>query len=221
MAEYTYVNGDFSILRTVLENSGFFDIVAVGDFQVGNKSYNGVICSTNEKTGFFKFGRNNTYGGMFSFIVNQGATPSYVFQPGEDYPNQRTDYYPLSTYVTPNGVSIVCSRARVLITRNQNGKVVVVTGANPAIADSTTDYIMGQISAITETDDVPFIAHTINTAIDHQTYIMPICTMSSTLSYTDKAGLLAYKQNAAIGNILYNNKRYFSDGYFVVEDPET
>ena len=220
MAEYTYVDGVFSILRTVLENSGFFDIVATGDFSVGGMAYSGVLCSTNENSEFFKFGRNNAYGGMFSFIVNQGATPSYEFRPGEDYPNQRTDYYPLSTYATPNGVSIVCSRARILITRNQNGKVVVVTGANPVIADSTTDYIMGQISAIAETDNVPFIAHTINTAISHQTYIMPICTMSSALSYTDKAGVLAYKQNTAIGNILYNGKRYFSDGYFAIEDEE-
>lgn len=223
MATYTHVNGDFSKLKTVLENSGFFDSVESGSFSTGDWTYpNSIICSADGKTDFFKFGwwLHPSYdAAIYGLAVNQGGTPSYEFVPGTAS-GQREDYFPVGTYVTQNGVSIVCRCGRILITRNQNGKLVVVTGANPAKSDSTTDYIMGKISAIAETDNVPFIAHTINTAIGYQTHIIPICTMSSTLSYTDKAGLLAYKQNTFIGNILYNNKRYFSDGYFAIEDPE-
>ncbi len=223
MATYTHVNGDFSKLKTVLENSGFFESVETGSFRTGSWTYsNSIICSADGKTGFFKFGWlvHAGYGvNMYGLAVNQGSAPSYEFVPSYES-GQQDDYFPVGTYITQNGVSIVCRRGRILITRNQNGKLVVVTGANPAKSASTTDYIMGNISAIATTDDVTVNAYSVNTALGYQTYIMPICTMSSALSYTDKAGLLAYKQNTFIGNILYNGKRYFSDGYFAIEDEE-
>lgn len=222
MAVYTNINGDFAVLRSVLTNSGFFDTVETGSFSLGGHSFNGVICGADEKSGFFMYGKYNDVnaGNIYGLAVNRGAVASYEFQPGYTA-NQKTDYFPVSVYVMPNGVSIICSRARILITRNQKGKVVVVTGANPAKSDSTTNYIMGAISAIATTDDETFWSYTINTQVGHQTYIMPIGTMSSSLSYTDKAGVLAYKQNTVIGDIIYGNKRYFADGYFAIEDAQS
>lgn len=224
MATYTHVNGDFSKLKTVLENSGFFDSVETGSFSTGSWTYpNSIICSVDGTTGFFKIGwwLHTGYSvNLYGLAVNQGNDPSYEFVPSYESGKQ-DDYFPVGAYVTQNGVSIVCRRGRILITRNQNGKLVVVTGANPADSASTTDHIMGNISAIATTDDASFNAYPVNTALGYQTYIMPICTMSSALSYTDKAGLIAYKQNTSVQNVQYNDKRYFSDGYFAIEDPET
>ncbi|GEM_PF-3989157 len=224
MASYTYINGNFSVLKTVLENSGFFDTVETGSFRTGNWTYtNCVICNADGKSGFFKFGWVLHAGydvNIYGLAVNQGSTPSYEFVPSYES-GMQDDYFPVGVYVTPHGVSIVCRRARILITRNQNGKTVVVTGANPAKTDSSTNYIMSAVCAISTDDDVERIAFPVNTAIGYQTMIQPLCTASYDLSFTDKAGLLAYKQSNALGNIRYGEKRYFTDGYFAIEDEET
>lgn len=218
MATYTRINGDFSTLKTVLENSGFFDSVESGTFDITGDSFAGLICGNEEKQGFLKYGKNGVYG--YGYIVNQGAAAAPAYRDGKS----NDTYFPVASYATACGISIICRRSRILITRNQNGKTVVAVGCNSDAASnlsSTVDAVMSNILATAGTDDALVGGFTLNTSIIFQTYIMPICTMSSTLSYTDKAGLLVYKQNVAIGNILYNDKRYFSDGYFAVEDPET
>jgi len=228
MATYTLINGDFSILKTVLTNSGYFTSVEEGSFEAGAAgdrwTYDhALICSADGVSGFFKYGWM-LHGGynvnIYGLAVNQGRTPTFELTAswsGE----MKNDYFPIATYEATHGLTIVCTRARILITKNQNGKTVVVTGANqPKSSGSSTDYIMGEISAIATTDDAAFWSFTANTHIGHQTYIMPLGTMSSNLSYTDKAGLLAYKQNDVIGGIIYGNKRYFSDGYFAIEDAQ-
>ncbi|MCQ2408521.1 MAG: hypothetical protein MJ065_08370 [Oscillospiraceae bacterium] len=223
MASYTYINGDFAVLKTVLENSGFFDTVETGSFKTGSWTYpNSIICSVDGKNGFFKFGWWLHAGfnvSIYSLAVNQGSTPGYEFVPSYES-GMQDDYFPVGVYVTSNGISIVCRRARILITRNQNGKVVVVTGANPAKSDSSTDYIMSAVCAISTDDNVERIVFPVNTAIGYQTMIQPLCTAAYNLSFTNKAGLLAYKQSNAIGNIRYGEKCYFTDGYFAIEDEE-
>lgn len=133
----------------------------------------------------------------------------------------KNDYYPVATYETAHGLSIVCTRARILITKNQNGKTVVVTGGNQPISESSsTEYIMGNIAAIATTDNSALAMFPMNTAIEGQTLLVPICTQSSVVSYTNKAALLAHKQYNIIGDMMYGSKRYFTDGYFAIEDPE-
>lgn len=218
MATYTRINGDFSILKTVLENSGFFDSVENGTFDITSANFTGLICGTEETQNFFKYGRHETYG--YGYIVNQGSDATTAYRDGKS----NDTFFPVAAYATTYGVSIICRRSRILITRNQSGKTVVAVGCNSTAASnlsSTVDAVMSSIYAVAETDDEPYGGYTLNTSIGFQTYIVPICTMSSILSYTDKAGLLAYKQNVAIGNTQYNNKRYLSDGYFAIEDPET
>ena len=210
MATYTRING---------ENSGFFDSVESGIYSITGDSFAGLICGNEEKQGFLKYGKNGAYG--YGYIVNEGAAAAPAYRDGKS----NDTFFPVAAYATTYGVSIICRRSRILITRNQNGKTVVAVGCHAADASdlsSTVDAVMSTILAAAEIDDAQDGGGcTLNTAISFQTYIIPICTFSSTLSYTDKAGLLAYKQNTAIGNILYNNKRYFSDGYFAIEDPET
>lgn len=218
MATYTRINGDFSTLKTVLENSGFFDSVENGTFDITNANFTGLICGTEETQNFLKYGRNDSYG--YGYVVNQGSDATTAYRDGKS----NDTFFPVATYATTYGVSIICRRSRILITQNKSGKTVVAVGCNSTAASnlsSTVDAIMSTIYAVAETDDEPYGGYILNTSIGFQTYIVPICTMSSTLSYTDKAGLLAYKQNVAIGNIVYNDKRYLSDGYFAVEDPET
>ncbi len=225
---YTLINGDFSILKTVLTNSGYFTSVEDGSFEAGvdpNRwTYNhALICSADDVSGFFKYGWM-LHGGfnvnIYGFAVNQGRTPSFELVASYQG-DMDDDYFPIATYETAHGLIIVCTRARILITKNQNGKTVVVTGANqPKSSESSTDYIMGAISAIATTDDTELAAFPMQTAIEGQTLLVPICTQSSTVSYTDKAALLAHKQYAVIGDILYGGKRYFTDGYFAIEDGE-
>lgn len=229
MAVYTNINGDFAVLKSVLTSSGYFTSVEDGSFEAGvgaNRwTYDhSLICTADGVSGFFKYGWMH-HGGynvnIYCFAVNQGRTPSFEITAGWSG-EMSNDYFPIAAYQTANGLSIVCTRGRILITRNQNGKTVVVTGGNqPISSGSSTDYIMGTISAIATTDDETFWSYTINTRVGHQTYIMPIGTMSSSLSYTDKAGVLAYKQNTVIGDIIYGNKRYFADGYFAIEDAQS
>lgn len=217
MATYTYINGDFSKLKNVLENSGFFDSVESGTFDITGANFTGLICGNEEKQNFLKYGKNNDYG--YGYIVNQDSATTTAYRDGKS----NDTFFPVAAYVTACGVSIICRRSRILITRNQSGKAVVAVGCNSDAAStqsSTVDAVMRNIYAIAETDDAPNGGYTLNTTIGFHTYIVPICTMSSTLSYTDKAGLLAYKQNTAIGNIQYNGKQYFSDGYFVIKDEE-
>lgn len=225
---YTLINGDFSTLKTVLENSGYFTSVEEGSFQAGASGYrwtydHGLICSADGVSGFFKYGWM-LHGGydvnIYGFAVNQDRTPS--FELSADWQGDKDDdYFPVAAYQTDNGLSIICRRARILITRNQKGKTVVVTGGNqPISSGSSADYIMGKISAIATSDDSVLAAFPMNTAIEGQTLLVPICTQSSAVSYTDKAALLAHKQYAVIGDILYGGKRYFTDGYFAIEDGE-
>ena len=39
MAEYTYINGDFALLKTVLEHCGLFERVETGTFRTGSWTY--------------------------------------------------------------------------------------------------------------------------------------------------------------------------------------
>ena len=229
MATYTYINGDFSVLKTVLENSGYFTSVENGSFEAGVAPNhwtfnNALICTADGVSGFFKYGWM-LHGGynvnIYGFAVNQGNTPSFELTAGWSG-DMDDDYFPIATYETPNGLSIVCTRGRILITKNQAGKVVVVTGGNQPVSEgASSDYIMGKISAIATTDDTSLILYPVNTAVGFQTLIVPICTSSSEVSYTKNAGLFAYKQYNVLCNVTYNDRRYFSDGYFAIEDPET
>ena len=228
MARYTSINGDFSVLKTVLTNSGYFTSIEDGSFTAGEGANrwtydHALICSADGVSGFFKYGWMLHTGynvNIYSFAVNQGRTPSFEITAGWSG-DMDDDYFPIATYETTHGLTIVCTRGRILITKNQNGKTVVVTGANqPKSSGSSTDYIMGAISAIATTDDTALAAFPMQTAIEGQTLLAPICTQSSTVSYTDKAALLAHKQYNIIGDITYDNKRYFTDGYFAIEDEE-
>lgn len=229
MANYTYINGDFSVLKTVLENSGYFTSVEEGSFTTGVEpnrwTYDhALICSADGVNGFFKYGwmLHSGYNvNLYSFAVNQGRTPSFEISAGWSG-DMDNDYFPVAAYQTPNGLSIVCTRGRILITKNQAGKVIVVTGGNQPISEgSSSDYIMGKISAIATTDNTELVLYPVNTAMSFQTLIVPICTASSEVSYTKGCGLYAYKQYNVLCNITYNGRRYFSDGYFAIEDPET
>lgn len=224
MAEYTYINGDFDKLVNVLANSGLFTSVSNESFNVpgDTSAYTGAVCTVDEKSGFFKFGKRTVSGYSNVYIglcINEGENPNFSWK-ATDTDVGRVAFFPVSVYVMENGISIICSNGRILITRNQNGKVVVVTGAVANGLSSDTNYHMSKIAAIATTDNTPFAATSTNVNVGGQTLIIPICTLSSTLSYTDKAGWLVYKQNASIGHILFGNKRYFTDGYFVIEDPQ-
>ena len=232
MAEYTYIGGNKNTLKTLLESSGYFDSVAIDDVsytadgQTG--TYNGVSCSIDDvlvlHIGAFhtSIGGGN-YADVWSVFINQSQTTHFEYGHTTSGSYQYNVYRPQKAYKTTNGILIVCDTGRILITKNQNGKVVIACGVYKPTGNqwNESDYVMGRIAAIAVTDDIPFVEHEIDTTnFAPQTLPVPICTCASAPSYTDKAGLLEYRQYNVIGNFQYDNKRYFTDGYFAVEDEE-
>ena len=233
MAEYTYIGGNKNTLKTLLESSGYFDSVTIDDvsYSAGGVTgtYNGASCKIDDVLvlhigAYYTSIGGGSYVDAWSVFINQSQITHFEYGNTTDGSYQYNVYRPQKAYKTQNGILIVCDTGRILITKNQNGKVVVACGAYKPTGNqwNESEYVMGKIAAIAVTDDVPFVEHEIDTSnLASQTLTVPICTCSSTPSYTDKAGVFEYRQYDVIGNFQHDNKRYFTDGYFVIEDPET
>lgn len=228
MATYTYINGDLSKLKTVLENSGYFDSVETGNVDVQSSTTSGLRCGIGGEN-VFQIGIGNViyaqvgHSSVWSLVVKgDGVTASYtgIFTSGADN-TTRGNYKPIEAYLANNGLIIVCVAGRILITKNQRGETVVVCGFGyQTTSVNTANDVMKNIVAVASTDTLSIKSAGANVATFGQTLLIPICTNSYGASYTDKAYWLAYKQYSEIGYIQYNGKRYFTDGFFAIEDEE-
>lgn len=228
MATYTYINGDLSKLKTVLENSGYFDSVETGTVTGQKTTNSGLKCMIGTLS-FFEIGlgtvtygnqdiadvwtidaRCNTYNAQYLGVFTGYSAAT------------KSNYRPVSTHQAANGLVIHCNAGRILITRNQNGDVVVVfgTGYSTTNTGSTVHDVMLLLAAVCVEDDDTFRSFRTNNTLFNQTLLTPICTCASTKSYTDHAFWMSYKQYIAVGYIQYNGKRYFTDGFYAVEDEE-
>lgn len=231
MATYTYINGDLSILKTVLENSGYFDSVETGNVSIQSETTSGLLCTIGSTT-VFELGIGKAQIGqsvvnsVWSYVIS-GNVPTATYrgyfsgQTASTAPS-KNNFKPMHTYQTEHGLSIVCSAGRILITKNQNGDVIIAAGQGYSSTgtEDSVDTVMGTLAVICENDDSSFRSCRVNVNAFSQTLPIPICTCSSTESYTDHAFWMQYKQNSSIGNIQYGGKRYFTDGFFAVEDEE-
>lgn len=217
MAKYTYINGDLSALADILNDSGYFDSVV---YTETSPNYT-ITCKIGTKTVFTWAGQYNGAGSTASYSYNiavYGDTPSFVSSvSGVSY----NAYLPSAVYECSGGIAIYCWYGRVVITKNQRGETMVVFNSTYDSSNSTVSN-MATIGAIAYTDRGTYYNFKMNTNTCNQTQLIPICSCSGfdEKSYTETALAATYKQYSSIGFIVYNNKRYFYDGYFAIEDEQ-
>lgn len=240
MATRTYINGNPQILRQVLEDSGYFDSVKLetesGDafIKYDSKSYHNLITCTaasGEHTAELRIGQLEYISHRDSFDIRFENTNGIKerWYNGEKSSNNtlRTVLFPVESYQCEGGLAIVMTNARMLITKSNLGEVVVVLTTSNMKLDSassglTVDTVAQQITPYATSDIPPVLNCPTNVAVGTQTLLIPICTNANfdKPSYTVTAFWQAYKQYKNIGYLIYNGKRYFSDGYFAIEDTE-
>lgn len=222
MATKTILNGDFTNLIPILQNSGYFD--SVEQTQTSGIYY--LTCTSGNLT--FKIGGFNS-SSQWNIYAKSGIAEHDRGTNSAD----AEDYYIESAYECENGISIVCKSARVLICKNNHDKTMVAFGeSEPRTGFSTlsekTAAVMNTICAIADGDDDTykfFINNTYVAIYDrvfNQTLPISIPTQSGygETSFSVGAKLLLLPQSREIGSFLYDGKLYFSDGYFAIEDQE-
>lgn len=228
--QYT-LDGSLSALKSVLDQTDYFDEVTLNS--VTSQDNGDILCMSGDLA--FKLG--GYIGGSGNWAIGAGIVGSAVTtytRNSSSYDNS-TDYRPFVAYVCEKGISVFCDRGRILFTKNNSGKTVVAFGEQSpvqSISDPAekTAAVMGTICAIADGDSDTYkffinncSAYTYNyRRLFNQTFIIPIPTQAGfgTVSYTDHAGLLLLTQTLDVCNFTYNGKRYFSDGYFAIEDSE-
>lgn len=228
MATYTYINGDLSKLKTVLENSGYFDSVETGKVDWQSSTNSGLRCIING-TAVFQIGIGTIvyaqvgHGNVWSLVViGNGVSTGYtgIFTTNADSTTMN-NYKPIEAYQAANGLVIICDAGHILITKNQNGDTVIVYGSGyQTSSKNTANDVMKTVVALSNTDTLVPRSATVNLTAFGQTLLIPICTCSSIASYTDKAFFMFYRQYNITGYIQYGGKRYFTDGFYAVEDEE-
>lgn len=227
MATYTHVDGDLQTLANILNSSGYFDTNGVTYTSLDNFGY--ITCVKGDLT--FKLGEalgeSLTYNSWQ--IKASGLVTTYTRSVDAASYNTN-DYKPLDVYVCSGGISIICKCGRIAIGKTNNNETAVIFGADPANMSGSdserTAQSMAYVCAIAESDSESFKSLINNTnkeryAYRHpQTYLIPVPTNGSPekTSYLPSAMLVWLAQTRDVCHFSYNNKRYFSDGYFAIED---
>lgn len=231
MATQYALNGSVDALGALLGEGGagvgYFSNISYEDHAGGIKE---IVCQSDSL--YFRLGGMTGYSANAWCVGCTSGNVSHVRYNGNSG-DDTTDYNPLHAYVCEKGISIETARARILITKTNNGKTAVAFGdSTPGTSSSSegiakkTAAVMNTICAIADGDGDDykfFINNCYNNIYDrlfNQTLIIPIPTQAGfgAVSYTDHAGLILLPQTRDICNFSYNNKRYFSDGYFAIED---
>lgn len=227
MATYTNVNGNLQTLAGILDASGYFDQGGVTYTSGSNFGY--ITCTKGDLT--FKLGETlgealpaNSWQIKVSGLVTT-CTRSVNYNS-----TNTNDYKPLDVYVCSGGISIICKCGRIAIGKANNNETTVIFGDNPADQSGSdaarTAGTMSTICAIAESDSESYKYLINNTNIvtydrrHPQTYLIPVPTNGSPekVSYTPSIMLVWLAQTRDVCHFSYNNKRYFSDGYFAIED---
>ena len=225
MATYTHVDGDLQTLANILNNSGYFDQGGVTYTSESNFGY--ITCTKGDL--MFKLGEALGEGLTSNAwqIKASGLVTTYT-RSASGY--NIYDYKPLDVYVCSGGISIICQCGRIAIGKTNNNETAVAFGDNPAnrsLSDAErTAATMSAICAISESDSESYKYLINNTNKERyawrhpQTYLIPVPTNGSPekVSYTPSVMLLWLAQTRDVCHFSYNNKRYFSDGYFAIED---
>lgn len=229
MATYTHVDGDLQTLASILNSSGYFDTNGVMYTQGSNFGY--ITCVKGDLT--LKLGE--TLGESLASnawcVSLSSAVTSYTRNVSASAVNTN-DYKPIDVYVCSGGISIICKCGRIAIGNTNNNETAITFGGDLATGysfDSDAEHTaqtMSTICAIAESDSGSYkyllnnTAQAIYNRTYPQTYLVPVPTHGSPeqASYTPSVMLVWLAQTRDVCHFSYNNKRYFSDGYFAIED---
>lgn len=227
MATYTHVDGDLQTLANILNNSGYFDQGGVTYTSLSNFGY--ITCTKGDL--IFKLGEDLGEGRtVYAWQIKASGLVTTCTRSVSAASVNTNDYKPLDVYVCSGGISIICKCGRIAIGKTNNNETAVVFGDNPADQSGSdaerTAGTMSTICAIAESDSESYKYLLNNTAQGiynrrhPQTYLIPVPTNGSPekVSYTPSIMLLWLVQTRDVCHFSYNNKRYFSDGYFAIED---
>ena len=127
MATKTILNGSFTPLIPILQNSGYFDSIVQRET---SPIYN-LTCTSGNL--IFKIGGFND-ASQWNIYAKSGISEHDRGTSSDD----DRDYYVDSVYECEKGISIVCRSARILICKNNRGKTMVAFGdSEPRTAYST------------------------------------------------------------------------------------
>lgn len=227
MATYTHVDGNLQTLANILDASGYFDQGGVTYTSLSDFGY--ITCTKGDLT--FKLGGDLGEGLVASAwqIKASGLVTTYTRSVSAASTNTN-DYKPIDVYVCSGGISIICKCGRIAIGNTNNNETAVMFGADIASVSGSdaerTAQSMAYLCAIAESDSESFKSLINNTNKERhayrypQTYLIPVPTHGSpeNASYTPSVMLLWLAQTRDVCHFSYNNKRYFSDGYFAIED---
>ena len=230
MATYTHIDGNLQTLANILNNSGYFDQGGVTYTPTPGSSFGYITCVKGDLT--FKLGGDlgeDLVTGVWQ-IKASGLVTTYT-RSGNALDYNRYDYKPLDVYVCSGGISIICNCGRIAIGKTNNNETAVIFGADRANFNISPEneriaQTMAYVCAIAESDSESFKSLINNTNKERyawrhpQTYLIPVPTNGSPekVSYTPSIMLLWLAQTRDVCHFSYNNKRYFSDGYFAIED---
>lgn len=212
MATHTNINGDMSVLKSLLDNSGYFDSVTYDDTsgEVITCYVGQLAMLTITKT----TGSGTNRGYVWAVI---GDTPSYTLTVSA---GSNPSDEPREAYECSGGLLITATNNdksnlyRFIVTKNNSDVTTIV------FSDTISYKVVTKCGAIAANDTGAYVQNLANTADGNQTVLVPACSCSGfgSLSYTPTVKISSYKQAAAFGYISYGNKRYLYDGYFAVED---
>lgn len=229
MATYTHIDGNLQTLANILNNSGYFDQGGVTYTSSGTFGY--ITCTKGDLTFKLGEGLGESLASRSWQIKASGLVTTYTRSVSEAAYNAY-DYKPLDAYVCSGGISIICKCGRIAIGKTNNNETAVTFGADPANFNISPEneriaQTMAYVCAIAESDSkTPYVSIINNTTReryafrDLQTYLIPVPTNGSPekTSYLPSVMLLWLAQTRDVCHFSYNNKRYFSDGYFAIED---
>lgn len=208
MATYTRIATSSEIsmgtFRDVLEGSGLFT-------SVRRDGYYDIECYIGEHK-FLNFHAENTGAIAGLSIYTEG---------GNIAGTNNKAHWPLDAWQCSGGLALICKNDRIVLTKNQNDETVVICGnILTSTSDAPISTTMATIYGCKYSDPVAPIPYTTNLTLAKQTVLIPVCTTAdqTSVSYTEHAKFAAYSEHRTVAPIMYNNRRYFFDGYFAIED---
>ena len=202
----TDINGDFSVLQSFLQSTGFFDTVELGTNTVTMKDAGGNTLATID-------------GATITVYANASNSANYNYTTNSPAVKDG--------YKCANGILLKFApltgayqdkQAHVLITKTNNNKIAFIF-SNTSNNNTGAPYTNYQCIAWGDTD---IAANTYTAKAGEQTLLCPFCT-NATLgepSYTPNAFWIPFGQNYSMGygTLAMNGVTYLTNGYWCIKD---
>lgn len=208
----TYIGGDLSILKTVLEDSGLFDSVSISE--------DVITCKDADNNTLFKF-EAITNGHKVTAYASASVSKyaSYTSNVGGANPSPR------NAYSCTNGVMIeyftdttTRNNACIVITKTNNDEIAIVFSESLTTGSSA----FTSLYAVAWGDTAPISAYTTAANAQNQTMLVPFSTNANEglQSYTPNAGFMISGQlySLGYGKATIGSDKYITNGYWAIKD---